>query len=765
MSSQAGAVLRRPGVSTSAYLLGGASAIVADGAWSQRKINRDYTGYAFNCRRSSDNATMDIGFSTSEDLDTTSLLAWAGTDDVFITTRYDQSQQPDGTLNNRHIIYLSPANQPRIVHNGVLETKNGLPVLRAPDENRGGITNPFTAYTGTAVTTFAVGAMSTTSSDGPPIFLGLLPSANAGMNTATGAALLTRLDSSLIGKTDTLVDDFATQDSLKWAGWGGNVSYGSQQVAITPTSIYSGLVSASKYDLTSSSFTAKLVQRASRGNNTIENVLQASMDSSNYMSFVISSVSLIARERAAGVNSDLGVTYNATNHAYLRLREASGTLYWEASPDGSAWTVIRSKTRAMSNPTSVLLKLQAGYYGTETSVGTCIWDNVNTTVSHTATAAWAIERGSTSAIANATATANTLQQVVAQINGALATLTIDGVQSTGSLTSAAFSFNRYGLGHNGTYPQSAPDSYDAEILVFNKAVGSTDQGTICANQQAYWNTASQTPDPSSGYTLIAEDTFEDNVFRSIDFTTYNFGVMTSSAGAWMSDCVSVSNGRLRLLCQRLTTPTTIGGTNYYRKGGGLYWRGPNGSAFAKGGMWQARVRMDACSGFGWAILLWPKEGQATDPTKPNYFPGFASWPINGEIDILELYSGNTNKTGGESNWHLDTVAGSGRHLKSPQASTHSPTALVSAGNYQTDWTTFHDLKIVWIPGQRIECYIDNVLVGNTTDTSYVPSGIHNSYDVPFRFTFQIECYGTADSVADFNPHYAEIDMVRYYAAS
>jgi hypothetical protein len=40
------------------------------------------------------------------------------------------------------------------------------------------------------------------------------------------------------------------------------------------------------------------------------------------------------------------VTYDSTNHAWLQLREASGTLYWETSSDGSSWTTRRS----MSTP-------------------------------------------------------------------------------------------------------------------------------------------------------------------------------------------------------------------------------------------------------------------------------------------------------------------------------------------------------------------------------------------------------------------------------
>ncbi|NUL09071.1 hypothetical protein [Streptomyces lunaelactis] len=34
--------------------------------------------------------------------------------------------------------------------------------------------------------------------------------------------------------------------------------------------------------------------------------------------------------------------YDSVAHAWLRLREDAGSLYWEASPDGAAWTVLRT---------------------------------------------------------------------------------------------------------------------------------------------------------------------------------------------------------------------------------------------------------------------------------------------------------------------------------------------------------------------------------------------------------------------------------------
>lgn len=41
----------------------------------------------------------------------------------------------------------------------------------------------------------------------------------------------------------------------------------------------------------------------------------------------------------AGVDTTVGtLTYSATNHAWLRIRESSGTIFWDTSADGMSWT-------------------------------------------------------------------------------------------------------------------------------------------------------------------------------------------------------------------------------------------------------------------------------------------------------------------------------------------------------------------------------------------------------------------------------------------
>jgi hypothetical protein len=82
-------------------------------AFSLRKLRKDYTGDCIEVRRSSDNATQDIGFLNGE-LDTASLLSFVGSGDGFVRTWYDQSGNNNhafNTLNNSH---------PRIVSSGTI---------------------------------------------------------------------------------------------------------------------------------------------------------------------------------------------------------------------------------------------------------------------------------------------------------------------------------------------------------------------------------------------------------------------------------------------------------------------------------------------------------------------------------------------------------------------------------------------------------------------------------------------------------------------
>lgn len=85
-------------------------------AYSLRKLSSSSTN-AVEVRRSSDNALLDVGF-VGEDLDTASLLSWAGTDTVYVRRWYDQSG------NNNHAIMTATLAQPIIAESSAMQVVN-----------------------------------------------------------------------------------------------------------------------------------------------------------------------------------------------------------------------------------------------------------------------------------------------------------------------------------------------------------------------------------------------------------------------------------------------------------------------------------------------------------------------------------------------------------------------------------------------------------------------------------------------------------------
>lgn len=95
----------------------------ASGAYSLRKLNCNYTGFAIRVRNSSSGSTQDIGFNNLGDLDTVSLKSFIGSNSGTIVRWYDQSG------NGRTARQTTVANQPSIVNSGVLVTSS---VSKAP---------------------------------------------------------------------------------------------------------------------------------------------------------------------------------------------------------------------------------------------------------------------------------------------------------------------------------------------------------------------------------------------------------------------------------------------------------------------------------------------------------------------------------------------------------------------------------------------------------------------------------------------------------
>lgn len=92
------------------------------GGYSVARRLRKSATKAIQVRRSSDNATLDIGF-IGNNLDTTTLLTFVGVGNGFVSTIYDQSG------NNVNVIQSTTTRQPKIVNSGALITKNSKPAM------------------------------------------------------------------------------------------------------------------------------------------------------------------------------------------------------------------------------------------------------------------------------------------------------------------------------------------------------------------------------------------------------------------------------------------------------------------------------------------------------------------------------------------------------------------------------------------------------------------------------------------------------------
>lgn len=95
--------------------------------FSIRKCMSSYKGASMRVQRDSDLAELDIGFDGSGNLDTASLMSFAGNDTVVVSAWYNQA---GATITAPDATRVSGAT---IVNNGVLNTLNGKPNIVEPD--------------------------------------------------------------------------------------------------------------------------------------------------------------------------------------------------------------------------------------------------------------------------------------------------------------------------------------------------------------------------------------------------------------------------------------------------------------------------------------------------------------------------------------------------------------------------------------------------------------------------------------------------------
>ena len=129
----------------------------AAAAYSTRLLRGAYYGSsAIRVRRSSDNTELNIGFTTSGNLDTSALTTFAGGGDAFVTTWYDQSG------NTRNSLQSTAGNQPQIVSAGSVLLQNGKPSIQFASGSLAGLEGVW-SQTLTTESNFGVFAMNNAS--------------------------------------------------------------------------------------------------------------------------------------------------------------------------------------------------------------------------------------------------------------------------------------------------------------------------------------------------------------------------------------------------------------------------------------------------------------------------------------------------------------------------------------------------------------------------------------------------------------------------
>ena len=190
-----------------------------------------------------------------------------------------------------------------------------------------------------------------------------------------------------LNKFETLTDNFNdnTTDTNLWTTFNSPVETSGQlQITSGLTSIYRGYTSTAYYSLKDSYVHMQLVDGGNQALTSWEVIpVQAYVDSNNGLSWLLTGGTLLARKRIGGVASTVSsVAYNATTHAWLRIRESNGTIYYDYSADsaGAPTSWINFTTLAVPfSITNMLTEPYAGNYGIELSTTTSKFDNFNTT--------------------------------------------------------------------------------------------------------------------------------------------------------------------------------------------------------------------------------------------------------------------------------------------------------------------------------------------------------------------------------------------------
>lgn len=167
-------------------------------------------------------------------------------------------------------------------------------------------------------------------------------------------------------KAAAQVDTFNTNDlATAWANTFGTVAVSAGRCSIqTDTSYSSALVSSSPFDLTGSYIFARLFPYQATSSQAW---LQASADNNNKAILQYSAGQVLAVIVQSGVSTQAPSppTYDPVAHAWMRIRESTGTVFFDTSPDGITWNNLWSYAGYGIQLTAASLQVVCGDFGSD----------------------------------------------------------------------------------------------------------------------------------------------------------------------------------------------------------------------------------------------------------------------------------------------------------------------------------------------------------------------------------------------------------------
>jgi hypothetical protein len=230
---------------------------------------------------------------------------------------------------------------------------------------------------------------------GPKAVSGTASSAAAGAVITHGSVALGPFATSSVvnggtggsgaGTTGSFTDAFGSDDTAaNWANSQGTFLVDNAWCSVQcDTSYSSGLSTTSTYNLTGSYTYGQFLPYQTANSET---GLQLYLDANNSITLGYSDGSMIATLNQAGTTTQSPLTtYNANTHAWWRIREQTGFLYFDVASDGAAWTNLWS-TAYTINVTALYIGVYAGNYTTQ-ATGTSYFTNISTNPAAVATLA------------------------------------------------------------------------------------------------------------------------------------------------------------------------------------------------------------------------------------------------------------------------------------------------------------------------------------------------------------------------------------------